>query len=165
MFENYTSDTTVTYVSTYHHHCTCLSLLITHYNDVIMSTMASQIASPHDCLLNIYSGADERKHQSSASLAFVRGIHRWPVNSPHKVPVTREVFPFDGVIMYIWNRQFKITFCEREIFLSGFLNYINVIIFFKITTSLVYKILSHLSSHVLCIVTILMLNIFQCCFL
>ena len=28
-----------------------------------------------------YSGADQRKHQSSASLAFVRGIHRWPVNS------------------------------------------------------------------------------------
>ena len=35
-----------------------------------------------------FSGADQRKHQSSASLAFVRGIHRWPVNSPHKRPVT-----------------------------------------------------------------------------
>ena len=38
-------------------------------------------------------------HQSSASLAFVRGIHRWPVNSPHKLPVTRKMFPFDDVIM------------------------------------------------------------------
>ena len=49
----------------------------------------------------IYSGADQRKHQSSASLAFVRGIHRWPVNSPHKGPVTRKMFPFDDVIMSI----------------------------------------------------------------
>ena len=45
------------------------------------------------------SDADERKHQSSTSLAFVRGIHRGPVNSPHKWPVTRKMFPFDGVIM------------------------------------------------------------------
>ena len=37
----------------------------------------------HDGLLNIHSGADQRKLQSSASLAFVRGIHRWPVNSPY----------------------------------------------------------------------------------
>ena len=47
----------------------------------------------------VYSGADQRKYQSSASLAFVRGIHRWPVNSPHKGPVTRKMFPFDNVIM------------------------------------------------------------------
>ena len=45
---------------------------------------------PHDCLLNRYSSADQRKDQSFASLAFVRGIHRWPVNSPHKGPVTRK---------------------------------------------------------------------------
>ena len=54
---------------------------------------------PHDCLPSIYSGADQRKHQSSSSLAFVTEIHRWPVNSPHKGPVTRKVFPFDDVIM------------------------------------------------------------------
>ena len=52
---------------------------------------------PHDCLLNRLFRP--RKHQSSASLAFVRGIHRWPVNSPHKGPVTRKIFLFDGVIM------------------------------------------------------------------
>ena len=46
-----------------------------------------------------YSGADQRKHQSSTSLAFMRGIHRSPVNSPHKRPVTRKMFPFDDVIM------------------------------------------------------------------
>ena len=45
------------------------------------------------------SAADQRKHQSSASLAFVRGMHRWPVNSPHKWPATRKMFPFDNVIM------------------------------------------------------------------
>ena len=47
----------------------------------------------------IFSGTDQRKHQSSASLAFVRGIRRWPVNSPHKGPVTRKMFLFDNVIM------------------------------------------------------------------
>ena len=52
---------------------------------------------PRDSLL--YSGAGQRKHQSSASLVFVWGIPRWPVNSPHKRPVTRKMFPFDNVIM------------------------------------------------------------------
>ena len=47
----------------------------------------------------VNSRVDQRKHESSASLAFVRGIHRGPVNSPHKWPVTRKMFPFDDVIM------------------------------------------------------------------
>ena len=46
-----------------------------------------------------FTGVNQRKHQSSASLAFVRGIHRWPVNSPHKGPVTQKMFAFDDVIM------------------------------------------------------------------
>ena len=53
----------------------------------------------YDCLLNRLSDADQRKHQSPASLAFVREIHRGPVNFPHKWPVTRKMFPFDDVIM------------------------------------------------------------------
>ena len=53
----------------------------------------------HDCLLNRLFKVDQRKHESSASLAFVRGFHRWPVNSSHKGPVTRKIFPFDGVVM------------------------------------------------------------------
>ena len=69
-----------------------------HYNDVTMSTIASQITSL-TIVSTVYSGADQRKHQSSASLAFVWGIHRGPVNSPHKWPVTRKMFPFDDVIM------------------------------------------------------------------
>ena len=71
-----------------------------HYNDVMMSTMASQITSLPIVYSTVYSSANQRKHQSSASLAFLRGIHRWPVNSPHKGPVTWKMFPFDGVIMY-----------------------------------------------------------------
>ena len=53
---------------------------------------------PHDCLLSRLFRRRSKKRQSSASLAFVRGIHRWPVNSPHKGPVTRKMFPFDDVI-------------------------------------------------------------------
>ena len=70
-----------------------------HYNDVTMDSIASQITSLTIVYSAVYSGADQRKHQSSASLAFVRGIHRGPVNSPHKWPVTRKMFPFDDVIM------------------------------------------------------------------
>ena len=64
-----------------------------------MGTMASQITSLTIVYSTVYSEADQRKHQSSASLAFVWGIHRGPVNSPHKWPVTRKMFPFDDVIM------------------------------------------------------------------
>ena len=74
-----------------------------HYNDVIMIAMASQITSLTIVYSTVYSGSHQRKHQSFASLAFVRGIHRWPVNSPHKWPVTWKMFPFDDVFMrYIY---------------------------------------------------------------
>ena len=64
-----------------------------------MGTIASQITSLTGVYSTVYSGADQSKHQSSTSLAFVWGIHRGPVNSPHKWPVTRKMFPFDDVIM------------------------------------------------------------------
>ena len=64
-----------------------------------MGALASQITSLMIGYSTVYSDADQRKHQSSASLAFVRGIHRRPVNSPHKWPVNAENFPFDDVIM------------------------------------------------------------------
>ena len=70
-----------------------------YYSDVIMGAMASQITGLTIVYSTVYSGADQRKHQSSASMAFVRGIHRWPVYFPHKWPVTRKVFPHDDVIM------------------------------------------------------------------
>ena len=69
-----------------------------HYDNVIIGAMASQITSLTIVYSIVYSGTDQRKHQSSASLAFVRGIHRGPVNSPHKGPDTRKMFPFDDVI-------------------------------------------------------------------
>ena len=70
-----------------------------------MGPMASQITSLTIVYPTVYSGADQRKHQSSVSLAFVRGIHRGPVNSPHKWPVTRKTLPFDDVIMsYVHGR-------------------------------------------------------------
>ena len=76
-----------------------VSLHCCHYNDVIMSTMATQITSLTIVYSTIYSGTNQRKHQSSTSLAFVRGIHWSPVNSPHKGLVTRKMFSFDDAIM------------------------------------------------------------------
>ena len=72
---------------------------LANYSDVIMSTKAFQITGVSIVYSTICSSANQRKHQSSASLAFVRGIHRWPMNSPHKGSVTRKMFPFDDVIM------------------------------------------------------------------
>ena len=54
-----------------------------------MGAMASQITSLTIVYSTVYSDPDESKHESSASLAFVRRIHRSPVNSPYKWPVTR----------------------------------------------------------------------------
>ena len=64
-----------------------------------MGALASQITSLAIVYSTVYSGADQRKHQSSASLAFVRWIHKWPVNSPHKGQVMRKMLPCDDVIM------------------------------------------------------------------
>ena len=69
-----------------------LCIFFIHYSDIILGAMASQITSLTIVYSTVYSGADQRKHQSSASLAFVWGIHRSPVNSPHKGPVTRKMF-------------------------------------------------------------------------
>ena len=81
------------------HMCLTAELLHWYYNDVIMGAITSQITSLTIVYSTVYSDADQRKHQSSASMAFVRGIHRWPVNSPHKWPVMRKMFPFDDVIL------------------------------------------------------------------
>ena len=77
----------------------CMLCYFEHYNDVIAGAMASQITSLTIVCLTVYSGADQRKHQSSASLTFVMGIHRWPLNSPHKSSVTRKMLTFDDVII------------------------------------------------------------------
>ena len=76
-----------------------------------MGAIAFQITSLAIVYSTVYSGADQRKHESSAALAFVRGIHRGPVNSSHKWPVTRKMFPFDDVIMIfsrlLWSNWFS----------------------------------------------------------
>ena len=96
-----------------------------HYDDVIMGEIASLLTSLMTVYSTVYSGADQRKHQSSAPLASVWGIHRGPVNSPQKGPVTRKMFPFGDVIMntsnpgYIykcrfWNDFWPIHTCCLE---------------------------------------------------
>ena len=83
-----------------------------HYNDVIMGAKASKITRHTFVYSTAYSGADQRTLQSSASLTFVRRIHRGLVNSSHKWPVTRKMFPFDDAIMvsllrYVWYTYFS----------------------------------------------------------
>ena len=85
-----------------------------YYSDVVMNMMASQITSLTIVYSTVYSDADQRKHQSSASLAFVS-----PENSPHKWPVTRKMFPFDVVIMnksgiYHWHHAFSPKYYDIE---------------------------------------------------
>ena len=88
-----------------------------------MGAKASQTTSLTIVYSSVYSGEDRRKHQSSASLAFVRGIHRWPVNSLHKWPVTLKMFLFDDVIMHqmteyitgLWNRIILVSFSSNQV--------------------------------------------------
>ena len=76
-----------------------------HYSDVIMSAMASETTGVAIVYSTVSSGADQWKHRSPASLSFVRGIHRWPVNSPYKRPVTLKMFLFDDVVMALLYRS------------------------------------------------------------
>ena len=84
-----------------------------YYCDVIMGVIASQITSLAIIYSIVHAGADQRKHQSSVSLAFVRGIHRWPVNWP----ITRTMFPFDDVIMWkrTWRRGWNIGLLSEKV--------------------------------------------------
>ena len=102
----------------FHHHNMC------HYCDFIMGAMASQITSLIIVHSTVYSGSDQRKHQSSASLAFVRRIHRWPVNSPHKWPVTQKMFQFDDVIIvcvYVMDKQLYRTISNSRQLLTSWI--------------------------------------------
>ena len=74
------------------HVCVRVYYQLCHCNGVIMSVMVSQITGVSIVCSTVGSDVDQRKHQSLASLAFVRGIHRSSVNSPHKGPVTRKCF-------------------------------------------------------------------------
>ena len=84
-----------------------------HYSGFIMSATASQITGVSIVCSTVCSGADQTKHQSSVLPALAKRTHRWTVDSPHKGPVTRKMFPFDDVIMvpclqeaqkrFLWN--------------------------------------------------------------
>ena len=113
-----------------------------------MSTIASQITSHAIVYSAVYSGADQRKHQSSASLASVWGIHRGPVNSPHKGPVTRKMFPFDDVIMwYLCMLLYNFVWmCTRS--WSSYCVFITWRTILNIPSSLLYK--SHFSRQLKC---------------
>ena len=74
------------------------SVRLEHYIDVIMTTMASQITSLTVLYSTVYSDADQRKHQSSASLAFVWKIHQDPGEFPAQMASYADMFPFDDVI-------------------------------------------------------------------
>ena len=83
-----------------------------HYSDVIMSAMASQINGIASVYPTVCSSANQRKHRMSASLAFVKGIHRWPVKSRQKGPVTRKMFLFDDVIKVEAQNRDPSNFCS-----------------------------------------------------
>ena len=105
--------------------CLCIIVLYEcdwmcmHYHDVIMSTIASQITGILSVYSAVCSSADQRKHQSSASLVFVSGIRQWPVNSLHKGPVTQKIFSFYDVIMELLDVSSKIMTCTVAIDRKG----------------------------------------------
>ena len=105
------------------------------YSDAIMSAIVCQITGVSIVCSTVCSGADQTKHQSSASLTFVSGIHRWPVGSTHKGPVTRITFPFDDAI--ISHKRIKHSTDARILWykLCSQIDY-PISIFFKISQSL-----------------------------
>ena len=88
-----------------HSHFTDTDATLKHYSDVILIAMASQITDVSIVYSIVCSGQDQRKHQSSTSLAFVRGIRRSLVDSPDKWPVTQKMYPFNDVIMGFRHNQ------------------------------------------------------------
>ena len=102
--------------------CACVSS--SHHSDAIMIAMASQITGVLFVCSTVCSGAGQRKHHSYESLAFVTGIHRWPVDSPHKGPVTRNMFPFDDVIMVLSTIEIYLPTFRLLWWITGF-NHMN----------------------------------------
>ena len=90
-----------------------------HYCDVKTSAMASRITGVPIVCSTVCSGADQRKHQSSAWLAFVRGIQLWPVDSPHNGPVTRKMFSFDDVIMLTRGHMLRVVPSSKRVYDSS----------------------------------------------
>ena len=83
-----------------------------HYDDVRMDAIASQITSLTIVYSTFHSGADQSKHQSSASLAFVWGIQPGTGEFPAQMASNAENVPFDDVIMFFLSGGWAIT-CRR----------------------------------------------------
>ena len=82
-----------------------------------MRMVVSQITGVSIVCSTVHSGTDQRKYQSSASLAFVKGIHRWQVDSPHNGKVTRKMFSFDdGLLDNEYNEL--ISTCTDTLFVN-----------------------------------------------
>ena len=99
--------------------------------------MASQITGASVVYSTVFSGADQTKHQCSASLAFVRGIHRWPVNFPHKGPVTWKMIPFGDVIMMGCTLLLWLYICSYDANTYFWIQLMHVLI--KIATKVRYR--------------------------
>ena len=61
----------------------------------------------HNCLLNRLFRRRSKNTWKLRVTGLLQGFHRWPVNSPHKGPVTRKMFPFDDVIREPFNPQYR----------------------------------------------------------
>ena len=85
---------------------------VTLYSAVKMGVMTSQITRVSIVCSTECSGADQRKHESSTSLAFVRGIRRWPMNSPHKGPVKWKMIYLKFWIVFAHPMSFFKISCE-----------------------------------------------------
>ena len=85
-----------------------------HYSAAIMGAMTFHITGFSIVSSTVCSGADQRKHQSSASLAFVRGNHQWPMNYTHK-QITRKMFPLDDVIIGYWMTRMPFSDCRNSV--------------------------------------------------
>ena len=95
-----------------------------HYDDVRMCAMASQITSLTIVHSSVYSGADQIKHQSSTSLAFVRGIHRWPV-------LTHVTKTLGLTSIIYWPDMFLSDTCEINVYPRAFAVWITTIEYSK----------------------------------
>ena len=90
---------------------------VCHYSNVIMSAMASQITGVSMVCSTVCPGAGQKKTSKLRVTGLLGGIHRRPVNSPNKGPVTRKMLPFDDVIVLKAASFFQgkeICFCYNE---------------------------------------------------
>ena len=100
----------------YHWHGTETSLHSGFYTTLQWRHNEGDGASNHQCfhcLLKCLFRHRSKEKPKLCGTALCGGIHRWPVNSPHKGPVTRKRFPFDDVIMNctLWTRLMLISDC------------------------------------------------------